>query len=156
MSDEPKEVTVLKITNPLYVGEVAKLIADYALKLGSPTITYETLYAYFCATVQFGGDKAEFTVAFLDQEPIAFAHWFVKGLPYRGVVCCDHIASWNRMADPVSRLIEQFVTFAQKHNAPYCEGEVPNESLYKVIKKAASRAGCTIDHTGKVYFLGRK
>lgn len=156
MEAEANDVSVVRITNPLWVGQIAKMVADATAKVENPTVTYETLYAYFCQTVQFGGERAEFWVAFSGKEPIAIAHWYVKGLPYRGVVTCDFIASWNRMADPIGKLADKFIEFGMKHNAPYYEGNATNEALFKVIKKAAGRKGYDLQRTPRIHFLGRK
>ena len=82
-------INVVKITNPLWVGALSKVLLDFCSKIKVPSISYETLYAYFCNTVQFGGERAEFWVAFNGQEAMAFAHFYAKGLPHRGIVSCD-------------------------------------------------------------------
>jgi hypothetical protein len=164
MDSDKIEIKLIKVKNPLFVGEIAAPIKDFNDKLNIPTITYETLYGYFCNTVQFGGDRAEFWIAYTDTVenelskyvPLAFSHWFVKGLPHRGVVYCDFIYSWNRMREPISLLIDEFLKFGTKMNAPYYEGEAINETVFRVFRKSAFKKGLELNKTNLTNFLGRK
>jgi hypothetical protein len=166
MSDEKESIDIklIKVKNPLFVGEIAGPIKDFNERLKIPTITYETLYSYFCNTVQYGGDHAEFWIAYTDVVengistylPLAFAHWFVKGLPHRGVVYCDFIYSWNRMREPVSKLIDEFIIFGDKNRAPYYEGEAINDVVYRVFRKSAYKKGLELNKTNLTNFIGRK
>lgn len=157
------EIKLVKVKNPLFVGEIAEAIRNFNDRINIPTITYETLYSYFCNTVQFGGDRAEFWVAYtMSVEngietfvPLAFAHWYVKGLPHRGCVYCDFIYSWNRMRGPVSLLIDEFLKFGVKNNSPYYEGEAINETVYRVFRKSAYKKGLELEKTSLTNFIGR-
>lgn len=158
------EIKLIKVKNPLFVGEIAGPIKDFNDRLNIPTITYETLYTYFCNTVQYGGDRAEFWIAYIDivenelpkYQPLAFAHWFVNGSPHRGSVYCDFIYSWNRMREPVSKLLDEFLDFGTKNNAPYYRGEALNETVFRVFRKAAFKKGLELNRIGVVDFLGRR
>ena len=83
----------LKITSPLYVGEIAPLILKFYNRVSSggtyKGITYESLYASFAQIVQFGGNTSELWVTFDGDEPVAFATWRVLGLPHIGKTYCD-------------------------------------------------------------------
>jgi hypothetical protein len=161
---ETIDIKLVKVKNPLFVGEIAAQIKDFNDRINISTITYETLYSYFCNTVQFGGDRAEFWIAYTEvvenelpkYQPLAFAHWYVKGLPHRGCVYCDFIYSWNRMREPVSQLIDEFIKFGIKNNSPYYEGEAINEAVFRVFRKSAFKKGLEIDRTSLINFLGRK
>lgn len=165
MADETgTEIKLVKVKNPLFVGEIAGPIKDFNDRMAISTITYETLYSYFCNTVQFGGDRAEFWIAYTEivenglQKfvPLAFAHWYAKGLPHRGVVYCDFIYSWNRMREPVSKLIDEFLAFGEKNNSPYYEGEAISEPVFRVFRKAAFKKGLVLEKTNLTNFIGRR
>ncbi len=157
MTDEIQEhFKVAKITNPLWVGALSAIIHDFTEKIKVKSIVYETLYAYFVNTVQFGGDRAEFWISYRGEEPFAFAHWYAKGIPHRGIVSCDFIYSWNRMAEPISMLIEEFIKFGIKNNAPLYEGDAVNETIFRVFRKAAYKRGYELTKTELVNFVGRK
>ena len=49
----------VKITRPIYIGNIGPQIAAYAKKINFPNITYETLYQKLCEMSQFGKDIAE-------------------------------------------------------------------------------------------------
>jgi len=119
-------------------------------------MTYETLYSYFVKTVQYGGDIAEFWVVRQGTEPLAFAHWFVPGLPHRGVAYCDFIYSWNRMREPVIMLFDEFAKFGNRNRCPIYRGTAINETVFRVFRKAASSRGYTLKQTSYIDFLGSK
>jgi hypothetical protein len=162
--NEQIDIKLVKVKNPLFVGEIAGSIKDFNDRIAIPTITYETLYSYFCNTVQYGGDHAEFWIAYTDTienglpkfTPLAFAHWYVKGLPHMGVVYCDFIYSWNRMREPVSLLIDEFLKFGTKMNAPYYEGEAINETVFRVFRKSAYKKCLELNKTNLTNFIGRR
>jgi hypothetical protein len=154
--DAQPELSIVKITNPLWVGGLAAVIQDFCGKIKVPSISYGTLYAYFCNTVQFGGDRAEFWVALNGKETVAFAHWYAKGLPHSGIVSCDFIHSWNRMAEPISMLIDKYIEFGIKNNAPLYEGDAISEVIFRVFRKAAFKKGLNLTKTELVNFVGRK
>jgi len=150
------ELKIVKITNPNWMGQLGPQIKTFCDKVGTPTITYETLYSYFLRSVQHGGEVAEFHVVFKDDEPLAFAHWFVCDLPHRGVVFCDYVYSWNRMREPVELLLDSFIEFGKKKRAPLYKGTAINDAVYRVFRKAASKKGYEFDVTPLIDFIGRK
>ena len=139
------ELKIGKVTDPVWLGKLGPEIKTFAEKLNLPTITYETLFTYFANTVQFGesaGDKIQFWMVYQDDggfTPVAFAHWFVCGLPHRGVVFADFIYSWNRMREPVVMLLDKFVKFGIENHAPIYKGTAINETVFRVFRKAASK-----------------
>jgi len=150
----------LKITSPLYLGQIGPLIDRFNKKIQIPGITYESLYAYLAQNVQFGGDRAEFWIVYEGdnpgENPVAFADWFIKGLPHIGKVCCDFLYSSNRKREPVELLITEFEKFGLKHRAPLYEAYAINEELFRVHRLAATRKGYNITRLKTVNFLGRK
>ncbi len=150
------EVKALKITNPLYLGQIGPLIDKFNKKIKLDGVTYESLYTYFAQNVQFGGDRAEFWIAYEDEQPVGFADWFVRGLPHVGKVCCDFLYSSNRKREPVELLVDEFEKFGLKHRAPLYEAYAINEELFRVHRLAATRKGYNVTRLKTVNFLGRK
>jgi hypothetical protein len=158
IKEEPEkavEFKLAKITNPNWLGILAPQIKIFCEKLNLPTITYETLYTYFLRTIQHGGDNIEFWVVLKDDEVIAFAHWFVNGLPQRGAVSCDYIYSWNRMREPIELLIEKFIKFGKENHAPIYTGTAIGEAVFRVFRKAGAKQGLKFEKTSLIDFRGR-
>jgi hypothetical protein len=145
-----------KITNPLYLGNIAPNILKFIEKVQPVGITYETLYSYFASSIQFGGDRSEFWVAFDDDNPVAFAHWLVMPLPHVGKVCCDFIMSWNRMREPVEHLLDRFLEFGVENRSPLYEGYLANEAIFRVFRKAMHKKGVMVEKTEIMNCIGRK
>jgi hypothetical protein len=156
MNEPIPEISLVKITNPLWIGGISQVIQDFCGKLKIPSISYAGLYYYFCNTVQYGGDRAEFWVALQGREPVAFAHWYAKGSPHSGIVSCDFIHSWNRLREPISMLVDKYLEFGIKNNAPLYEGDAINEAIFRVFRKAAYKKGLVLTKTELVNFVGRK
>jgi hypothetical protein len=153
--EKAEEFKLAKITNPNWLGMLAPQIKIFCEKLNLSTITYETLYTYFLRTIQHGGENIEFWVVLKDEEPIAFAHWFVNGLPHRGAVSCDYIYSWNRMREPIEMLIEKFIKFGIENHAPIYTGTAINEAVFRVFRKAGAKRGLKLEKTLLIDFMGR-
>jgi hypothetical protein len=160
MSEEKETVVqykTIKVTNPLYVGQVANVIGDYVKRLNVDTITYESLYTYFCHTVQLGGSQAEFWVVVdQDNNPVAFGNWFVRSMPHIGAAHFDNIYSWNRMKEPASLLIDEFLNFAVRNRCPWIDGTCINATVFRVFQKAAAKRGIDLKDTEQINFIGRK
>ena len=150
------EVKAIKITNPLYLGNIGPMIDKFNKKIQIPGVTYESLYSYFAQNIQLGGDKAEFWVVYEDEKAVGFGNWFLRGLPHIGKVCCDFLYSSNRMREPVELLINEFEKFGLKFKAPIYEAYAINEELFRVHRLAATRKGYEITRLKTVNFLGRK
>lgn len=155
MNEGDAELTLVKISNPNWLGILAPQIKVFCEKIDLPTITYETLYTYFLRTIQHGGKAIEFWVVLRDNEPVAFGHWFVAGLPHRGVVSCDYIHSWNRMREPIQLLLDKFIEFGKTNHAPIYTGTATNETVFRVFRKAALKIGYKLEKTKLVDFMGR-
>ena len=150
------ELKLQKITNPLYLGNIAPNILKFVEKVQPAGVTYETLYSYFANSIQFGGDRSEFWVAFDDDKPVAFAHWLVMGLPHVGKVCCDYMMSWNRRREPVEHLLDKFLEFGVNNRSPLYEGYLANESIFRVFRKAMHKKGVKAEKTEVLNCIGRK
>ena len=156
--EDTGEFKLIKVTDPRYIGVLAPQIKDFYDKIApdSPSITYETLYAYFVRTAQHGGKIAEFWVVFKEDGPVAFAHWFCCDMPHRGMVFCDFINSWNRMRQPVQMLLDKFIEFGKTNHAPIYRGTAINQAVFRVFRKAASKRGYVLHESPMVDFIGRK
>lgn len=146
----------IKITNPLYLGQIGPMIDKFNKKIDIEGVTYESLYTYFSQNIQFGGDRVEFWVVYEGDKSVGFANWSVRGLPYQGRVCCDFLYSSNRMREPVELLVTEFEKFGLKHRAPLYEAFAINEELFRVHRLAATRKGYEITKLKTVNFIGRK
>lgn len=144
-----------KITNPLYLGNIAPNILAFFEKVKPVGMTYETLYSYFANSIQFGGDRSEFWVAFSEDSPVAFAHWMVMPLPHTGKVCCDFMMSWNRKREPVEHLLDKFLEFGVNNRAPLYEGYLSNEAIFRVFRKAMHKKGVKVEKTEIINCIGR-
>jgi len=147
---------ILEITNPNWLGYIAPEIKQFVEKTKLPTMTYETLYTYFSQSIQNAAAPSEFWVVRKGEDNLAFAHWFVCGLPHRGVVFMDFIHSWNRMREPVQMLMDKYGEFGRKHRCPIYKGMAVSESVFRVFRKAASRRGFELNKTELIDFIGRK
>jgi len=150
------EFKAIKITNPLYLGQIGPMIDKFNKIIKIEGITYESLYSYFAQNIQFGGDKVEFWVVYEGDNPVGFGSWFVRGLPYIGRVCCDFLYSSNRKREPVELLVDEFEKFGLKHRAPLYEAYAISEELFRVHKLAATRKGYEVTRLKTVNFVGRK
>ncbi len=120
----------VKVTNPLWFGQLGNKVADFTKKLDIPGIVYESLYQYFVSTVQFGKEGAEFAMVVDDDDkPVGFAHWFVKALPHTGKVHLDYIYTWTNHTEPVPMLLDAFLEFSKKNNAPLLEIDTYHPSV---------------------------
>ena len=155
MEETKDGLKLVRITNPLYLGNIAPNIVTFIEKTKPTGITYETLYTYLGNSIQFGQDKSEFWVAFDGENPIAFAHWLAMPLPHIGKVCCDLIMSWNRKREPVEHLIDKFIEFGKRHNSPLYEAYFVNEPIFRVFRKAAHKKGIMLEKTDIINAVGR-
>ena len=146
---------ILKITNPLYLGNIAPNILKFVEKVKPIGVTYETLYSYFANSIQFGGDRSEFWVAIDDGTPVAFSHWLVMQLPHVGKVCCDYMMSWNRKREPVENLLDKFIEFGRNNRSPLYEGYLANEAIFRVFRKAMNAKGIKVEKTEILNCIGR-
>ena len=154
------ELKAIKITNAWWLGKVGPFISEYLKKVPTTGVTYETLYSYIAQTVQNGDickqqgmrDRGEFWVVF-DEKPIAFAHWFLKGLPFIGTVHCDLIYSWQRKKDPANLLLDEFQEFGVDHRAQFWEADATNRAVFEVLKRACEKRGFEVQETGQINFM---
>ena len=155
---EMAKVEVIEIKNPRWLGYIAPHINTFYEKTKEqlPTITYETLYAYFEQSVSLASAPSEFWVAKKGNDLLAFAHWFKCGMPHSGVVFMDFVHSWNRMREPVKMLLDKYIDFGKKQRCTIYKGTAVNEAVFRVFRKAASRRGYELDKTPLIDFLGRQ
>ena len=152
------EIKIIKITSPAWVGYLAEPIRQFVERISIPSIRYETLYTHFVNVVQYGGAANELWVAHYenDYKPIAFANWYVKGLPHVGAAEIGFIHSWQRAKIPVGLLIDQFLVFAYENRCTVYTGDIVNESVWKVFEKAATDRGIHLTRTEQINFYGKK
>ena len=150
---------VIKITNPLYIGQVAPLIQQFFKRIdGNPSIkgvSYESLYTYFTNIVQFGGETAEFHVALKEDNPVAFGEWRILTAPHYGTVFCEYLYNSSNTNGPVLALCNEFIEYGKRHNAPYYSFTAVNQQIAKVLLKSAKKCNLDFSSTGILNFIGR-
>lgn len=147
---------ILKINNPHWLHAIAPQIDEFVKIVNVPGIYGQTLATYFLNTIQHGRNLAEFWVAFKDDTPIAFAHWFVKGLPHVGKVELDFIYSWEKEPEAADLLIDEFKRFGDRHHAPLYEGEAIDEQRFRIFQRHTKKRGLELIKQSQITFIGRK
>lgn len=165
---KPSTVKLYRVNHPLYVGErLSEHIKKYVRKLGIPSITYESLYAYFTYTSQYAENllpkgytpPIEFTVAcdIESGEPLGFAHWIVAGRPHIGATIFDHLHIWeSRKGDVAEAFIGRWAAFARKHNCVIFLGSCIDETVFRKMKMIATKKGYEFIESGQKGFYAFK
>ncbi len=148
-------MNAVKITNPLWLGQIAPKINDFAKKMSAPDITYETLLTYYQQVAQFGGDTSEFWIVFDGRTPQAFAHWFAQGLPHIGSAHMDAIYNWAKESEPVKLLMDQYYAFGVGHRCMIYEANLMNDRLFRVFRKYAKKYNIDMEKTERIHSIGR-
>ena len=146
----------IKITNPLFLGQIGPHIQTLNKRMNIAGITYETLYAYFVNVVQNGQDMAEFWMAYEGDEPGAFACWMVKGSPFIGTVALDFAHSWMPNKALFSLLVDEYIKFGTKCRCPLYDGTTTSIKLFKHFQKIAEAKGLTFIETTLKTFKAKK
>lgn len=150
------ELRLVRINNPLFLGNIGPEIKAFQEKIAVPGITYEGLYAYFTQSIQFGGDKSEFWVVFEGEKPISFAHCVVRGFPHIGKVYLDFIYNWTNNVKAVPLLLEKYVEFGKKHRALLYEADCVDETIFRLFKREAGKSGFDFIKTGHINCVSKK
>ena len=141
---------LLKITNPLWLGQIAPRIKDFFDRTKEPGLTYESRFTFLANSVQFGKEQSEFTVVFENNQPIAFAHWCVLGLPFIGTVLFESLHNWSKKREPINLLIKEFINFGKKHNATVYRYEACNEKVAGIIERYVTDLGSEVSTSDSV------
>lgn len=154
-------MTIQKITNPLYVGEIAELIMKFYNRVKDSSgmydgITYESLYVYITRVVQMGSDKAEFWVAYDNDKPAGFALWRVMDLPYVGTVFCEGMYNDVRNQKAIKELYDEFFNFGRKHRTPLYQYYAVNEKVGEYFKTVGEKMGVKFKDSGAKTYVGRE
>jgi hypothetical protein len=144
-----------KITNPLWLTAIAPRVDEFIKKIDIDGITYDSMMVYLRQCVQFGGTVNEFWVV-VDEEPVAFANFGVRGLPHIGKVMCDYIYSWSKSHEPVMMLMGEFAEFGKRNRCLIYEGDAISEFTFRAFRKAASKLGYELKKRENIQFMGRK
>jgi len=145
----------MEITNALWLAQIAPRISDFAKKLAVPGISYESLYAYYQQSIQYGKESTEFWVVFEGREPQAFGHFIALGLPHAGKIRIDALCNWTKESMPTVMIVEKAIEFAQAQNAPLIDAELINDRLFRIFRKYAARFGVVAAKTEHVKATGR-
>jgi hypothetical protein len=149
-------MNLFKITNPLWVANLAPLIQKMITRLALPNIDYYALITHYQNIVQLGGDTAELYVATEDDGiPIAFANWVIRSMPYVGTAYLEFI--YSKKVGAAEELLLEFKRFSDKHNSPYIQCEIGNNGkLIKHFRKIATKHKVNLVEAPTVTFLAKK
>ena len=157
----------IKITNPLWIGQIGHRIKEFVDKVPeghAEGLTYETLYSYYVQSIQRGFvqnkqngvESSELWVVFDDDgSALAFAHWNLRDLPYVGCVCMDSVYSWSKSRVPFQLLVAEFENFGVKHRATIYEIST-SDRFAKYIEKIVTKKGHSFNRTGKINCVMRR
>lgn len=157
----------IKITNPLWIGQIGHRIKEFVDKIPEDQtagVTYETLYSYYVQSVQRGFiqnkqngvESSELWVVFDDDgSALAFAHWYLRDLPYVGCVCMDSVYSWSKSRVPFQLLVTEFDNFSSKQRATVCEIST-YDRFAKYIEKIVTKKGYSFNRTGIINCVMRR
>jgi hypothetical protein len=151
-----KKLEAIKVTDNRFLGFLSPGVERLAKRIDDPTIAYETLWTYFCNTIQYGGNSFEFWVVWDGDKIYGYAHFFVKPLPQRGVACCDYLNTCRNRRKVTQMLMDEFIKFGKRSRCALYEGSALSNKEFQVIKNRAKQAGYEIKPTGKITFLGSK
>ena len=146
----------IKITRPMWIGEIGPQIASYVKKFDYPNITYESFYNSLLSLVQFGGDKAEMWAVIDDDKPICFASWFVSAPPEVSTAFWDHLYKWVPGSEPILLLGDEFLNFAKRNRCEFMRCRAVNKKVAGLIKRYAEEKNIKIeDRIDNVLFAQR-
>jgi hypothetical protein len=147
---------LFKITNPLWVANLAPHIQKMITKLALPNVDYYALVTHYQQIAQAGGDRAElYVVVDEDQIPIAFANWVLKPMPFVGTAYLEFI--YSRKVGAAEMLLLEFNKFAERFNSPFIMCDIGNSGkLIKHFKKLAKKHNVDLVEAPTVTFLARK
>lgn len=147
---------LLKITNPVWVANLAPSIQKMIEKLALPNIDYYALVTHYQQIVQVGSTRAELYVAIdEDKIPVGFANWVVRGTPFVGTAYLEFI--YSRKVGAAEMLLVKFGEFAARNNSPYLMCEIGNNGkLIKHFRKLATKHNIELIEAPTITFLARK
>ena len=144
-----------QVTNPAWVAYLAPLVEQYCKKAAFPNTSYHAMVTYLQASVQNPNVPTELWVVVDDEnEPIAFAHWGIKGMPFVATVHCDAMYSSDKEA--VGPLMEQLGKYADHNNCVWFSGDIAKRKAAEAVLKRGRDYGLEFIVTPLVYVLGRK
>ena len=146
----------VKITRPMWIGEIGPQIASYVKKINYPNITYESLYNSLATMVQHGGDKAEVWAVIDDNKPLCFASWYVSSPPEISTAFWDHIYKWVSESEPVLLLADEFLEFAKRNRCEFMRCRANNKKVSGLFKKYAVDKNIDVEEINETVLFGRR
>jgi hypothetical protein len=149
---------LVKITNPLFVANLAPLVIEFLEKVELKNMNVHSLIATLQRTAQLGGNAAELWAVIDDTDgPIGFAHWHLLDIPYIGTVHLDYIFCKGNRKDIVKELIKEFIAFGDKLNSPWYTWALFNHpKLLSHIKNLALDLGVEFTDQPFTLHIGRR
>lgn len=143
----------VKITNPNWLPAIAPRISDYVKILSVPGMQYEQLYSYFAQAIQYGSGATEFWVVFDNDEPVAFAHWMTRALPFAGKAYFDHLYKWSKSKKPLYLLFDKFKEFYLRMRCSMADASPVNEQIAELLINYGTELGWTIETRNQLYLV---
>ena len=148
---------IIKISNPLYVANLAPLITDFLEKVNLRNINVYSMIALFQRTAQLGGEMVELWACIEENEPVGFGHWGIRDLPLVGTVHLDFVYCKGNRKDLVKQLVGEFVNFGVRRHSPWYTCDVVNNpKLISHLTNLAHELGIEEFSQPYVPFIGRK
>lgn len=146
---------LFKITNPLWVANLAPLIQKMIKRLELPNIDYYALVTHYQQMVQLGNMNAELYVVINENQlPIAFANWVIKSTPFVGTAYLEFI--YSQKIGAAEQLLLEFKRWAAERNSPYLMCDIGNNGkLIKHFRKIATKNGVKLTEAPTVTFLAK-
>ena len=91
-----------------------------------------------------------------DNKPIAFAHWFKRGVPFVAAVEFDFIYSWDSKRQAFGLLIDEILKFAARCRSLQIVGTAINSIVFNHIVKVGKQKGLEILNSKSINFTARK
>lgn len=151
-----RDIKLVKLTNPMWLGQIGPHIDDMVKRLADPSIQYETMFSYFQQSVTNGGKATEFYVAMVDGEPGAFAHWYLRSFPYVAHVYLDYIWNWSKSTEVTEQLVFQAFEFAKANRCAFISSDSFSRSYYRVFNRVLKRMGCSLEEREYTHITARR
>lgn len=135
----------IKITNTHWLNTIAPQIQEYCKIVKSPAIYAQTMATSLHQSIQFGADASEVWAVFEENEPIAFARFFVMPLPYVGAVSCDCFHTWTDNREAIKELMSELVSFAKRHKATYIYSTLYSKKINDLCSELYGELGVAMD-----------
>jgi hypothetical protein len=149
---------LVKITNPLFVANLAPLVIEFLEKVEVKNMNVHSFVAQLQRTAQIGGNVAELWAVIDETDgPIGFAHWHIMDIPSVGTVNFDYCFCKGNRKDIVKELFMEFLSFGEKNNSPWYVYNLFNHpKLVSHVKNLMMECGMEMSEQPFISYIGRR